>query len=68
MVVEKGELRGPGPAETFRAAIPRGREVRGVLERWFERHGSYRLAQMGPGAERLSALRAIGREEARESP
>ncbi|HVR72916.1 MAG TPA: formylmethanofuran dehydrogenase subunit A [Planctomycetota bacterium] len=68
VVVEKGELRGPGPAETFRAAIARGRKVRGVLERWFERHGSYRLAQMGPGAERLSTLRAIGREEAREAP
>lgn len=59
IVVEKGELRDPVQGETLRAALPemKGREK--PLREWFERHGSYRLEQMGPARHSLAVLRTI---------
>jgi formylmethanofuran dehydrogenase subunit A len=60
VVAEKGELRAPVPGETFCADLPAA-PVPAALAEWFERYGSYRLAQLGLREDEVASLRAVER-------
>ena len=59
IVVAESELSPPQEGRTYRSPLEVANCEDGVLRRWFSRHASYQLEQLGPGRDELARSHVV---------